>query len=297
MTNYNILVCVHKNAYVRNDNIYTPIQVGKSLSKIQLGYIGDDTGNNISSKNKEYCELTAMYWAWKNLKDTDIIGLCHYRRYFNLNSSLFSTYLNEISEEQLKQYESSNEKERIEELLNRYDIILPKFWRTPWSIKRDFYSSICEQDFEILCRVIKKKYPEYFKTFERFCLGNRRTGCNMFITSKTIFNNYAEWLFNILFEVEKHVKISPYTYYQRIFGFMAEFLLPVYCIKNQLKIKECQMLFVSDQKQSPLILRTIKRKTKNIINNLSFKLTSITPEKLTLPEFWDNYLKSDNINI
>ena len=85
-----ILVCTHKPGFVLQDDIYTPIQVGKALSNVDLGFLGDDKGDNISVKNKEFCELTAMYWAWKNLKNLDVIGLCHYRRYFDLNASFLS---------------------------------------------------------------------------------------------------------------------------------------------------------------------------------------------------------------
>lgn len=61
-----------------------PIHVGKVLHPdVDLGIQRDDTGDNISLKNSSYCELTGMYWAWKNLRGVDVIGLCHYRRYFD----------------------------------------------------------------------------------------------------------------------------------------------------------------------------------------------------------------------
>ena len=260
MDNCKILVCSHKKDYARMDRLYYPIHVGKSLSKIDLPYLLDNTGDNISLKNKEYCELTAHYWAWKNIRDVKYIGLCHYRRYLNLYSNCFSV-------------------------------------RTPWSIKRDFYISVCEQDFEILCRVIKNKYPDYFPYFEKFCLGNRRTGCNMFITSIKIFDEYSNWLFDVLFEVEKHVKISSYSYYRRIFGFMSEVLLPVYCYRWNLKIKEKQMLFLTSTGTSNLFTVTLKRFIKNITNTIAYRLIKLTPEKISNTDFWNNYFKNDNIKI
>ena len=83
--NLKILVASHKPDRVYHDDVYTPIHVGRAISKFKnemADMIGDDTGDNISSKNGEFCELTAIYWAWKNLKDADYIGLAHYRRYF-----------------------------------------------------------------------------------------------------------------------------------------------------------------------------------------------------------------------
>lgn len=280
------------------DRLYYPIHVGKSLSKIDLPYLLDNTGDNISLKNKEYCELTAHYWAWKNIRDVKYIGLCHYRRYLNLYSNCFSVYLREMDVDKYKStINVDKEEKKIVDTLSKYDIILPKFWRTPWSIKRDFYISVCEQDFEILCRVIKNKYPDYFPYFEKFCLGNRRTGCNMFITSIKIFDEYSNWLFDVLFEVEKHVKISSYSYYRRIFGFMSEVLLPVYCYRWNLKIKEKQMLFLTSTGTSNLFTVTLKRFIKNITNTIAYRLIKLTPEKISNTDFWNNYFKNDNIKI
>ena len=78
--NIKILVATHKPYWMPDDDVYLPIHVGKAGQK-DIGFIGDDTGENISYKNANYCELTGMYWAWKNLQ-ADYIGLCHYRRYF-----------------------------------------------------------------------------------------------------------------------------------------------------------------------------------------------------------------------
>ena len=84
--NCKIIVSCHKDDILVNQEPYLPIHVGKALNTNDLGIAGDDTGDNISSKNKSYCELTGLYWAWKNLKGVDIIGLCHYRRYFDFHN-------------------------------------------------------------------------------------------------------------------------------------------------------------------------------------------------------------------
>ena len=76
-----ILVAAHKKYHIPQNPMYIPIHVGHVLAKQEFRWQGDDTGNNISSKKTNYCELTALYWAWKNL-DADAIGLVHYRRYF-----------------------------------------------------------------------------------------------------------------------------------------------------------------------------------------------------------------------
>lgn len=74
------MVAAHKPYWMPQDDVYMPIHVGCE-GKESIGFTGDNTGDNISAKNPHYCELTALYWAWKNLQ-ADYTGLVHYRRYF-----------------------------------------------------------------------------------------------------------------------------------------------------------------------------------------------------------------------
>ena len=78
--NIKIMVAAHKPYWMPQDDVYMPIHVGCE-GKESIGFTGDNTGDNISTKNPHYCELTALYWAWKNLQ-ADYTGLVHYRRYF-----------------------------------------------------------------------------------------------------------------------------------------------------------------------------------------------------------------------
>ena len=75
-----IFVCTHKPFDPPKDSMYIPLHVGHKGKK-DLGYIGDDTGIEISEKNPYYSELTGLYWAAHNCCDADIKGICHYRRY------------------------------------------------------------------------------------------------------------------------------------------------------------------------------------------------------------------------
>ena len=84
MKNIKIIVATHKEYNMPSDDIYLPVQVGAEGKK-DLGYQKDNIGNNISKKNPFFCELTGLYWAWKNLK-ADYIGLAHYRRHFSLSN-------------------------------------------------------------------------------------------------------------------------------------------------------------------------------------------------------------------
>ena len=93
---------------IEANDIYVPLFVGRA-GKDNLGFLSDDTGDNISDKNSSYCELTGLYWIWKN-STADVIGLAHYRRYFA--KWKFGKRL---------------ERKDIEEILKDYDIISLRF--------------------------------------------------------------------------------------------------------------------------------------------------------------------------
>ena len=111
-----IIVATHKQYRMPSDNCYMPLHVGKQ-GKVDLGYLGDDSGDSISEKNGHYCELTGLYWAWKNLK-SDYIGLVHYRRYLANRWRKLMFWKGDP-------FYAVLTKNEIEKLLKKTDIILP----------------------------------------------------------------------------------------------------------------------------------------------------------------------------
>ena len=230
MTKVNILIATHKKYQMPNYKSYLPIHVGKK-GKDSIGFKGDDTGKNISVKNPYFCELTGVYWAWKNLK-SDYVGLAHYRRHFKGKTK---------SKDKFEQVLSDKE---INELLKENDIILPK--------KRNYYIETLYSHYEhtmhiepldITGEIIKEKYPEYYDEFE--LLKKRKTAhmFNMFIMKKDIMDKYCEWLFDILFELEKRVDTSQYdNFHARFYGRVSELLLDVWLNKNGYQYKEVPVL-------------------------------------------------------
>ena len=86
MTNISLYTVYHKNSHIIKNSYIKPIQVGDGASIENIDY-RDNQGINIAEKNNSYCELTAQYWAWKNDKNSDYIGIMHYRRFFDFNVS------------------------------------------------------------------------------------------------------------------------------------------------------------------------------------------------------------------
>ncbi|WP_407378394.1 DUF4422 domain-containing protein [Megamonas funiformis] len=233
--NIKILVVTHKKYWMPKIEMYLPIQVGL-INKNDLGYLKDNTGDNISYKNPNYCELTAMYWAWKNI-DVDYIGICHYRRYFTNKNKLKRFIIG-------KKNSILTEKE-VEILLNKYDVILPKKNIFKESIKEQYAKNHKEKDLYIVENIIYKKYPQYMDIFYKVMNGNSGYFLNMFVMRKKVFNNYCKWLFSILFETERSINLKEYdTYQSRIFGFLSERLFNVWLEYQNLKSIELPVITI-----------------------------------------------------
>lgn len=223
-----IYVMTHKTYSKPELPEYTMLQVGAALHD-DLGYVPDNTGDNISEKNQHFCELTGIYWLWKNIS-CDIIGICHYRRYFVIDENFMT-------------------KEQAESLLIDHDVILPYSMGTASDSLYDQYKlEHNSEDMDTVREIIGEKYPEYLGAFD-FCMNhNLMSVGNMIVTRKDIFDEYCSWLFDILFEAEKRIDISSYdTYQSRIFGFLSERLLRIYFLHHTYKIKEIEMRMMNPE--------------------------------------------------
>lgn len=231
------LVATHKKYWMPKDEVYLPIHVGKA-GKHDLGYIGDNTGDNISIKNPNYCELTAIYWAWKNLK-ADYIGLVHYRRYFTKHN--FRNYEKKKQDILLKS--------DFENILKDVDIIVPDKRKYYIETNRSHYNHAhYKKDLDETENIIKELYPEYSIAFNKVMNRTWAHMFNMFVMRKNYFDEYCEWLFTILFELEKRIDISNYTTMEaRVFGFISELLLDVWLETKQIRYKEVNVSFMEKQ--------------------------------------------------
>lgn len=252
MEKVEMFVITHKDLFVKIPKNYKIIGVGEYGKKNKKNLLSDSNGDNISSKNANYCELTAIYWLWKNYNLPDYIGICHYRRYFV--DGIFSKIC---------------DTNKILKIMNNYDVILPNKVRKKPDIWGYFANSISgrEKDLITLEKLIEKCYPEYYESFEKVMHSNAISYCNMCVMKKEDFNNYCSWLFEILEKYEKMVDLTGYTKQeQRIYGFMSEFLLNVWIEKEGKKVKYLNSMLFTENKIKNFLKR-IKIFMKGILKN------------------------------
>lgn len=215
-----IFVMTHKKFNPPKDPIYIPLHVGRALGN-DLGYQGDDTGENISELNPYYGELTGLYWLWKNCHDVDILGVCHYRRYFfDASGKLMAQ----------KQYET--------ELLDA-DILVSDAIYAPKPYLEYFGEAHNINDMLLAGETIRALFSDDYWAFEEVMQGTKYYFGNLCVMSKSLFDSYCEWLFSIFFAMEDQIDITGYDdYHKRLFGFLSEELLLVYITARGLKVKE-----------------------------------------------------------
>lgn len=243
---------------------YCPLQVG-AAGKESLGFQGDDTGNQISAKNPNFCELTGVYWIWKNTDDP-YKGLVHYRRYFGRSN--FSS-----KKEDIYTYDE------LTGFLQEADIVLPYVEYFKQNAKDEILVQCCtEKIFGQLRDTVQKLYPDYLADFDSFFARNRATLFNMMFCRGELFDCYCQWLFDILLELEKHVDLGPLNDYQkRLYGFLSERLLNVWVQHNGLKVKNvCVVQLEMPMKQKLVLLR------RRITNRITFALKSLKDEEVLL---------------
>ncbi len=184
------------------------IQVGTALTDVRLPECEffDNTGENISEKNKQLCEITALYWIWKHAEE-DLLGLVHYRRHFLLPDDWVSRMR-----------------------VSGVDILLPTPIYFGPSIGENYRFRHVGADLDILLDILNDDADKCFS-------GNMFFPCNMFIMKREILDDYCSWLFPVLFELMERVGERDDAYQNRYPAFLAERLLNLYCFKNRNRLK------------------------------------------------------------
>lgn len=244
-----ILVVCHKAGVMGHSDPYLPIHAGKALAKEELGILGDDSGDNISIKNPFYCELTAMYWAWKNLKGVDVIGLAHYRRYFDFHHQCRGAFqpVKRFRVDSFDSVDLSIPPAIIDQIQDGTALVASKQWFAQPLFR--YYGKSNLADLIAIEEAIKSGQQRYVEAYNHV-VGSR--GCmspyNMFIMTWRDFDAYCSWLFAVFSQAEGAIEISPSPLRPRCFGYIAEYLLNVYLYAHKFHLLHNDIIYFADQR-------------------------------------------------
>ena len=230
-----VVVASHKPYWTPADPVYLPVQVHACDALPIDGFLPDCTGENISAKNPNYCELTALYWAWKNL-ECDALGLAHYRRYFAGKNS-------------------GGRKERVatgEQLaaaVSQAGIVLPR--RRNYFIETNYTQyahAHHEEDLIATREIIAQREPGGIAKYDEIMGRTYGHRFNMFVMRRDLADAWCEWLFDILFELEGKLDISSYSANDaRVFGFVSERLIDYWVESRGLSYVEMPVVNLENQ--------------------------------------------------
>ena len=226
------------------------LECGSDLHNDHFGDTLDNTGDNISLKNKYYVETTGIYWIWKN-DNSDIKGHMQYRRFLSVNPYL------------------------IQKILENNDIIFANKAICPSTLIRTYMMDHNINDLLDCEKIIKEDFKEYNDAFDNVIkFNNSMYYSNSFICKKETYNDLCKFCFGVLEKYEQMHKFTcfediyeyeanyfknfKYTqdflqiykglhpelpdlneYQSRVFGYLFERLINVYVVHNKLKIYEC----------------------------------------------------------
>ncbi|MBR2804408.1 MAG: DUF4422 domain-containing protein, partial [Eggerthellaceae bacterium] len=244
--------------------------------------------DNISGKNISFCELTAVYWAWKNLlavrSQTAYVGVSHYRRFFEIAKK------RSIGDVAVRPYSEVSDYAIDFDVLNacfrRHDIISARKMHARFSILQQYCElHVCEDIYTLIC-VMHELYPECDRAVcDALLRSNSFSPYNMFIMPWSLFDEYCEWLFSILFEVERRIDITNYNRLQRrVFGYMGERLFNVWVCWKKLREQELPVLLYDDnaiQKSQP------KEMARYLVRDLKY---SLFRETVTGSDKWHHFI-------
>ncbi len=238
-------MCCH-NSFEITPPLCVPIQCGAAINKRIDNILHDDEGENISQLNKEYCELTAHYFVWKNIK-SDFYGFCHYRRFFAAERSTKRPYLAKGTvSSQSAAAVLCGEKE-LYRLADEYDIITTRSEDMGITAKEHYCTSKhhFSQDLQLFVEILTKRAPQMAEAAEEYLNQSRQYFCNMFIMSKECFDEYCGILFPVLSEFDKHKNFHGDFQSDRTDGYLGEIFTGIFITfsrKKGRRIKELPRL-------------------------------------------------------
>lgn len=222
-----VLVASHKPYWMPDDPLYLPVQVGAAQHEHIEGFAHDDEGDQISGKNPRYCELTALWWGWRNLS-CDWLGLVHYRRHFagrgekGVLTSAEAQVL--VSKGRLVVAKPRNY--RIETISSHY---MHTF-------------DLDGSQLEALRRGVERVSPQRVAALDQFLSQTRGHMFNMMIMPRDMLDDYCTWLFDVLEVTEGLIDFSQMNdFHARCVGRLGERLLDTWIISEDIEVQEVRV--------------------------------------------------------
>ena len=243
----------HNNKFIFKTDVIEPMQNGVEQADDKLPMLHDNTGDNISSKNPYYAELTGNYWVWKNYikehPETEYIGFCHYRRFLDFDKPAkkdicFAKSMNVSSF--VKEYSNSYNAHNIYEKIRNYDVVLPElhhFNEKEGCIYKQYSDSHPKEEIDKLINIIKADYPDYVQDMEEYLNGYTGYFCLNYVMKTPLFDEFMTWCFDLLNKMDKITDWTQYKEYlnQKTPAYLMERFFNVW-LRHKIRVNDIKVL-------------------------------------------------------
>lgn len=272
---FSIYTVHHKHDLLLPDfkKLFKPVQGGAAHAKTDLGILKDNDGPNISDRNKNFSELSVIYWLSQQ-PCSDYVGLMHYRRFFvppcpererryvvkfwrrailhkiglRKRGAIGWRYIH-CSDANRARKDAASLVPYLKEHLADYDAVLPtRTWISGMDMREQYAADHYVRDYDMFFEIMSELHPELRPSIEKLPHYKNLHFMNMFIFRREMFLDYSDKLFSTLFEMEKRIDLSGYNSYQaRIYGFLSERFMGLYVdylrSKGEFKLLELPVVF------------------------------------------------------
>ena len=262
-----IYIITHKQTQLPSIQNYIPLLVGAvNHPELAKYYSLDSTGNSISEKNDSYCELTGLYWMWKNTSHK-YYGLVHYRRFFAEIHRLFKvrTVYYSIGKPSFRLYEE----EELITFLGSSDMLVVESPKLPYGNRIVLQHAAGESVWDDLDELIQEQYPDYWQNYMQSCRNRNHIQCNMFFGRREIVDMYCNWIFPLLDSLDSlHFKKTGDRYHNRELGYIAELLFDVWIRKNNISYKVIDCITICNTKNDQHQIKRLWLLPRDLLRNI-----------------------------
>lgn len=251
MSDITVAVASHKPYWMPQDSCYVPVWVGAATREEEPpeGWHRDDEHDpNISAKNTNYCELTALHWLWK-ATDTPYAGLVHYRRHFARGP--FGVAKDRVAHE-----------EDLLKRMNKAPLLLPQPRNYVIETNYSQYAHAHHgSDLDVTREVLAELYPSVVPAWDDSMQRTRGHRFNMLVAHRDVLDQWCDFLFTVLEELEERIDTSGYSDNdKRVFGFVSERLLDPWVETNDIAYTELPVANLESQHWPKKAVNFVARK-------------------------------------
>lgn len=258
MSKIKVFILYHKQSTIFRSDCYEPMQTGCAIATSDLGLLRDDTGDNISKKNRNYAELTGNYWVWKNFlpahPEVEYVGFCHYRRFLDFTRPPQTNGWPFADKDGYKSFAvgfaQRYKSDHILTYIENYDLILPTPSFSDVPTEQVYCTHHPEREFHLLAEIISRDYPDYREALNEFLSDYQNYICLNYVMRRDLFDSFMTWIFDVLGKLEKSSDWSHYHAYmdEKVAAYLAEIFFNVWLRKirhdRNIKILERQSILL-----------------------------------------------------